>query len=750
MTNSPDSEYRRGQKPSTEIEQKVGENQGQAIAQMIGGIAVGQLTVYLSQTANESIPTTITKPSALGANPYKGLKSFYEGDGDRFFGRDDEIKNLLKNFQELHDRPDAIRVLPIYGPSGSGKSSLARAGLIPALGKHPLSGKERCRVVSLTPGPRPLEALANVLARIMTNDPSPVEKTEEFERVLKKQNDKQKFEGLRRIASALPDISSSPLIILVDQFEEVYTYQSQQDLDGNNDRKAFVESLLCAASDRSQHVSVILTLRSDFLGKTQQNPQLNKLFAKPGVLVAMMQPEQLAIAITEPAKRAGYAIDKATVNLLIKESQGQEGTLPLLQFALTQIWEGLLQEPQVTPADTLEKIGGVGGALASEAKRLYESLTSEQQQIARSAFLSMLHLHVDRNNDRRVTRRRSTISEIMRDTYSEQAVRGVIECFAKPGVWILVTSSDKKGKEEIEMVEIAHEALINNWKELEGWLDLQWESILQKRRIEDAALSWKTSQGYLWEGRMLRDAKEFDQSHKENTETFLSADAKEFVKASTKKERNKNLKLASIFLAFPIIGTLILVHFQILARANAILSRNDCKPDPEIKTLLEYMWWTKSAERLRNLNLCNKDLKEINLPNIKMQEVDFKNAKLSNSNFNSSSLPESDFRGSFSAYTNFSEAFLIGADFRCFKNQCSELIGVNFSHAKLMSAKFQNASLENVNFSNANLTKANFEGVKNLKSVEIEKAILCETTLPKYIKISGDRDCAKSNNPERL
>ena len=748
MTNSPDSEYRRRKPPSTEIEQKVGENQGQAIAQMIGGIAVGQLTVYLSQTANESIPTTITKPSALGANPYKGLKSFYEGDGDRFFGRDEEIKDLVKRFQELHDRPDAVRLLPIYGPSGSGKSSLARAGLIPALGKQPLAGKERCRVVSLTPGPRPLETLANVLARIMTNDPSPVGKTREVREELLILNSDKQFDGLLRNANTLPDINSSPLIILVDQFEEVYTYQTEKDQSGNAERKAFVENLLYAAKDISKNVSVILTLRSDFLGKTQKNPELNTLFASQGVFVAMMQRDQLAIAITEPAKRAGYEIDKAVVNLLITESGGRDGGLPLLQFALTQIWEGLVAG--VAPAETLEQVGGVGGALASKAKGLYDSLTPNQQQIARSAFLSMVHLNIDRNNDRKVTRRRSTIAEIMPDEHSEQTVREVIKCFSKPGVWILVASSDKKGKEEIEMVEIAHEALINNWQELEGWLDLQWESILQKRRIEDAALAWKTSQGYLWEGRMLRYAKEFDQSHKDNTETFLSGDAKEFVKASTKKERIKNLKLASIFVIFPLIGTLILVHFQILARANAILSRDDCKPDPEIKTLLEYMWWTKSAERLRNLNLCNKDLKEINLPNIKMQEVNFKNAKLSNSNFNNSSLPESDFRGSFSAYTNFSEAFLIGADFRCFENQCSELIGVNFSHAKLMSAKFQNASLENVNFSNANLTKANFEGVKNLKSVEIEKAVLCETILPKYIKVSGNRDCAKSNNPERL
>jgi uncharacterized protein YjbI with pentapeptide repeats len=636
------------------------------------------------------------------------------------------------------------------------------------LGKHPLSGKERCRVVSLTPGPRPLEALANVLARIMTNDPSPVEKTEEFERVLKKQNDKQQFEGLRRITSALPDISSSPLIILVDQFEEVYTYQSQQDLDGNNDRKAFVESLLCAASDRSQNVSVILTLRSDFLGKTQQNPQLNKLFASQGVLVAMMQPEQLAIAITEPARRAGYELDKATVNLLITESGGRDGALPLLQFALTQIWQGLLEG--VSPADTLERAGGVGGALASKAKSLYDALTPDQQQIARSAFLSLIQL----NDDNKATRRRARISELVTSTHDEQAVREVINRFVNPNVWILVTSSNK---DEVEMVEIAHETLINNWKELREWLDVQGESLSKKRKIEDASLEWKNrnkSKDYLLQGRILRDAKEFQKTQKDNPETSLSVDAKEFMKASVKKETSRGFKLVSIFLVFPLIGTLILVHFQILARANAILSRDDCNPDSQIKTLLEYMWWTKSADRLGGLKLCGENLLGVRLPSSVITNSDFQNSNLSNADFNGAILSGSNFKGVGAIYSNFSNATLNLTDFRCLESpkqlnnntglstnpkrsipsgisakaetgKCTLLVGANFNGSKLIGAKFQSAVLTKSSFKGADLTNANFDSARNLTVEQLETSTICNTRLPVYIKnISENRDCPKN------
>ena len=347
MTNSPESESLPSPETNNQIQQDIPKNQGQVIAQMSGGVAVGQLTVYLSQIPTESIIKTTTTPSALGENPYQGLKAFREADGDRFFGRDDEIQKLLNKFQKLYEDPNTVRILPIFGPSGSGKSSLARAGLIPALGKQSFLGKDRCRVVVLTPGERPLETLATVLARIAINDPFPIAKTREFQEELIKLSSNKEFHGLRRIANVFPDINSSPLIILVDQFEEIYTYQAQQGdskekiHELQNERLAFVENLLCAASDRSQNVSVILTLRSDFLGKTQQHPKLNKLFSSQGFLVPIMQREQLAIAISEPAKQAGYELDRATISLLVNEAQGQEGGLPLLQFALTQIWEGV-------------------------------------------------------------------------------------------------------------------------------------------------------------------------------------------------------------------------------------------------------------------------------------------------------------------------------------------------------------------------------------------------------------------------
>ncbi len=694
MPTSPDSESAFPPAPTNQISQDINETQGQIIAQMMGGLAVGQLTVYLSQIPPQTIKTA---PDAveLGQNPYQGLKAFREMDSDRFFGRDIQIKKLWERFQQLHGDRNTIRVLPIYGPSGSGKSSLARAGLIPALGKQPLPGQDQGRVVVITPGNDPLEAFATVLARIATNDTTPVAKTREFKNELLQRNPQQEFDGLRRIVNVFPNITDSPLIILVDQFEELYTLCNNEQV-----RSAFVENLLCAASNSSQRVSVIITMRSDFLGQTQQHPRLNQLFSSQGFLVPIMQPEELEIAITEPAKRARYELDKAVVELLINETQGQEGALPLLQFALTQIWEGLCKE--VKPVDTLEKIGGVGGALANEAKRLYDSLTTDQQKIARFTFLALIQL----NDDHKATRRRAPFSELITSEQDAPLVREVIERFARPGVWILVTFSNEQ---QVEMVEVAHEALIRNWQELQNWLKEHWADVLKKRKIEQAAKEWqdkRKSKDYLLQGRSLRDAREFLHAQKENTETSLSGLAKDFVKASGRKQRQGFLKVTII----PFLGTLIPIHFFLLNLAKTTIHREDakCQQDLEMPILVWYLVLARQKDHLDQANFCNDNLSRLNLSNATLWKANFRLSQLENTNFQSAFLVEADFRG-----------------------------------ANLRDADLTEASLRGANFQDSFLYRTNLTTEKNITDVQLEKSRLCQTKLPKNSKLDPDRDCKK-------
>ncbi|AFZ21769.1 nSTAND1 domain-containing NTPase [Allocoleopsis franciscana] len=704
MPTPPDSESAFPPAPINRISQEIDETQGQIIAQMMGGLAIGHLTVYLSHAQTEA-KSPQPDTTNLRDNPYRGLLAFREIDGDRFFGRETQIEQLWEKFCHLHEHQSTVRVLPIYGPSGSGKSSLARAGLIPALGKKPLPGRDHARLAVLVPGTHPLEALATVLARIVKNDSTPVEKAQEFERVLATKSDAGNYEGLRRIADVLPDIEFSPLIILVDQFEEVYTYAFSLEKTEREafiaERDAFIENLLCAAAEPTKRVSVILTLRSDFLGDTQQHPRLNKLFSTQGFLVPIMQPEELEIAIAKPAEQAGNKLDKAIVKLLVEQTQGREGALPLLQFALTRIWEGL--QNGVDPATTLHNIGGVGGALAGEAQHLYQSLSADDQAIARCIFLALVQLNEDSGD----TRRRAAVSELIASDGDEIRVRSIINLFAEPRVRFLVRFSDKQYGEMIEMIEVAHEALIRNWKQLRDWLKECREALRKKRKIEDAAEEWKhhkKSKDYLLQGRSLRDAREFMQAH--NSEISLSGLAKEFVKASRRKQLHGFLKIAII----PFMGTLIPIHFFLLILAQTTIYREDakCQQNLEMSILVWYLVLTGQKDHLEEANFCNDNLSGLNLSG----------ATLFRSNFRLSQLEN----------TNFQKAFLVKA---------------NFQGANLRDADFSEASLQEADFKESILYGTDIRTAQKITDNQLESSLLCKTKIPAQSRLNPDRDCKK-------
>jgi WD40 repeat protein len=446
-----------------------------------------RVVIYQYQIERQVEEDLSARVGEIGPNPYKGLLAFQETDGDRFFGRDKQIEQLWNNFRTLHEGDSTIRLLPIYGPSGSGKSSLARAGLIPELARRPLPRYAAARVAVLVPGTHPLEALASVLARVATNDPAPVAKTREFAEELEKVNKQGDYDGLRRIADVLPDIAFSPLIVLVDQFEEVYSLCEKQE-----ERDTFIGNLLTGASSRSRHVSVIVTLRSDFLGETQKHPVLNRLFAKQGFLLPTMDDEELRQAIRQPAEIAGHPLDNATIELLIKDTEGREGALPLLQFTLTRIWEGLADGKE--PAETLKAIGGVGGALAGEAQRIYDTLSSvEEKDIARRVFLGLVQL----GEGSKDTRRRTEIKKIVSHRDTPEQVKQVITRFSAPGARLITLAANANA----ETAELTHEALFDHWQLLNDWLDSSRSEIRFGRRLDEAAVHWDENdrpEGNLW------------------------------------------------------------------------------------------------------------------------------------------------------------------------------------------------------------------------------------------------------------
>lgn len=489
----------------------------------------GRDNIIIIQNVRPVVPDKPASSDPIRPNPYMGLFAFAERDADRFFGREESTERIIQRFRTLHEdtrREKAkVRLLPIVGPSGCGKSSLVRAGLIAQLAQNPLTDWRDIRVVVLQPGTRPLESLATALAKLMTSDAVPLTKSAELREILRQPHEGE-FDGLRQIGATLSSDRRSPLIVFVDQMDEIYSL-----CDDAQERNVFLDNLLVAAAEVGGRVSVIFTLRSDFLGETHDHPWLNALIAEQAMIVPAMTKDQLRSAIAEPARAAGHPLDAASVDLLTEQTYGREGALPLLQFTLSRIWQGLVEGAE--PADTLKRLGGVGGALAGEAQRIYDSLDGEDQEVARRVFLSLVQLGQGAPD----TRRRVGVQSLVAHDEDPARVRGVMERFATPGARLLTLSA--ASDDGAESVEVTHEAIIDNWPQMRKWLDESRADLRFQRRLDEAARHWQHEaqpEGLLWRSPDLDRLRRFHQRwHKEMTPVQI----KFFIRSGQVEDENR-------------------------------------------------------------------------------------------------------------------------------------------------------------------------------------------------------------------
>jgi energy-coupling factor transporter ATP-binding protein EcfA2 len=455
--------------------------------------------------------------------PYKALEYFDCNDEDPkyFYGRTELTDQLIEKVRQGS-------FLAVLGASGSGKSSVVRAGLLHQLklGRR-LSGSDLWQIHILRPGEHPLQSLALAFVEPGLSD---VDRATQFAKA--KDLIATGAVGLECLIAAS---TATRVVLVVDQFEEVFTLCRD-----SIEQQQFFECLLGALERTGNKLCLVLVMRADFFGKCTEHEYagLATQIEQHLVTVKPMKREELEQAIAEPAKQVGLEVERELITQMIADVDGSPGSLPLLQYTLTELWKERTNRLTVS---TYARLGGVKGTLQKRANEVYESLLPQEQQVAKRIFLELTQLGEGTEDTRRQVFKRDLVSS----QQSEALVEPVLQKLADAKLVVTSELQEKGGSAgRVAVVDIAHEALIRHWPLLRQWVNENRDALRKKRTIEEAAQEWldKGKPGelaYLLSGSKLVDAEEFLQNHAESVS--LSSLAQEFIEVS-KRERDRILK----------------------------------------------------------------------------------------------------------------------------------------------------------------------------------------------------------------
>jgi WD40 repeat protein len=493
--------------------------------QLAGGVAE-------LQQANARLAVADDKERAVIC-PFKGLAPFDVADADYFFGRERLVAELVA-------RMVGAPLLGVVGPSGSGKSSVVRAGLLPALAEGVLPGSEDCKQLLIRPGEHPLAEL---------------------------------HAALRRVGS------DEKIIVAVDQFEETFTACRDEE-----ERAAFISELVNVPG-REAGAVVVIALRADFYGRCAAYPELSRLLAEKHVLVGAMQHVELRRAVLGPAERVGLVVEPELVEALVNDVEDEPGELPLLSSALLELWQR--RDGRHLRLSTYEDTGGVRGAVARLAEDAFGRLDEAQQAIARTVFLRLAEVEIEGGVERlRLPR------EEVEDGRPE--VAAVVDLLADARLLTVSAGS----------VEFAHEALLREWPRLRDWIEDDRESLRIHRNLGTAAQEWERlgrDEGALYRGSRLAEARDWEKDTylrpTELEKEFLGASLSRQRRERGARRRRLRFAFGALALGIVAIGAVALVAVDerndaerqrevAVSRELALQSANSLEADPGLSLAL--------------------------------------------------------------------------------------------------------------------------------------------------------------------
>ncbi|TRV69761.1 MAG: hypothetical protein EWV51_17960, partial [Microcystis panniformis Mp_MB_F_20051200_S6] len=482
----------------------IGDGEFKGIAGDISGGVINQYIITQKSGVEIQSQTLIT------GSPYLGLSDFKVDDKDKFFGRDNWIIELTNYLNQQN-------VLLLLGASGSGKSSLVQAGLIPKLKDDFGANKNKLVNLTFVPDVNPFESFYGcLLANGYTQSQAKLAQAVKEETLI------EVVEGLTN--------SSDFRFIFIDQFEELFT------LTPKTERDIFIKSLIKLIEKNDSLVKIVMTMRADFLDKLSPYPSLGKIHDQYSKMLTDMDESELRLAIAEPAAKNGVIFEKGLINQIIADFYEQAGSLPLLQYTLDLLWQKDHIQERVLNIKTYQEIGGVKGALEKQADKIYGKFNEQERKAAEKIFLELIRISLE---GEKAVSRRADKSSFEQEEMQRKVLTQLID-----GRLLVSKGADGKAT-----VEVAHEALLRSWKVLQDLIREKEEIIVLRSRLYADAKQWDELQkqdavkasSELWGGSKLAKIVEFQ---KNNSLPNLDPVAIEFIKASiSQAERQKNEKI---------------------------------------------------------------------------------------------------------------------------------------------------------------------------------------------------------------
>jgi basic membrane lipoprotein Med (substrate-binding protein (PBP1-ABC) superfamily)/DNA-binding SARP family transcriptional activator len=413
-------------------------------------------------------------------NPFKGLRAFTEADEADFHGREELVEDLCATLR------GGAPLVALVGPSGCGKSSVAAAGLVPALRAGAVEGSERWRIASMVPGVDPARELHVALASAADRSPD------------------------------------ETVLLLIDHLEELFT------LVDDRVAEAFLRELTRAVQDGAGRVRAVVLLRADFYDRPLLHPDFAALFTANVLSVLPLEAPQLEAAVSGPAHRVGVHVEPALLAELVADATGQPGALPLFQYTLTELFDQ--REGGTISLAAYRRLGGLHGALSRRAEAIYAALTADQQFIAEQVLLRL----VTPGEGTRDVRRRATARELTALDLDPVDTADVLDRFGRHR--LLTFDRDPVSGEAT--VEVAHEALLEAWSRMRGWIDDHRADLRQLEKLTAAVTEWVASgreDGELLTGSRLE---RYD-AWSERTTLRLTDDARAFLETSRERWRTE-------------------------------------------------------------------------------------------------------------------------------------------------------------------------------------------------------------------